>query len=159
MKYLIVLGLWTMKTAQDRATTLLIHTSCNYILLQISQQNFNEIAGHRNCDDPRNTCLKDILFFDDINCSHSFFYVIISREYLKQSILSRVLCVFHNTNTSYPLCQVDCVCFKGTVLNAEKHLQPPIVNFTAAIAGIHVDMDDFHNSYFLQRATPLEFLL
>ena len=90
----------------------------------------------------------DSLSFDDINCSHSFFYgtVIILKNchYLEQSIISSGLsfekqiwenqlqfcffkwaCLFHRTSCSN-------FCLKGALLNAEKQLQPSIVNFTSA---------------------------
>ena len=55
--------------------------------------------------------LKDNLLFDDTNSRNPSFPMVLS-FHLKQSILPRILCLFHNENWSLPLSQEDCGWFK-----------------------------------------------
>ena len=54
---------------------------------------------------------KDSLLFDDISCRNPSFPMVLPLH-LKQSILPRILCLFHNRNWSHPLSQADCGWFK-----------------------------------------------
>ena len=58
--------------------------------------------------------ISDFLLFSMVHLQPFYDTVIISREHLKRSILSRVLCLFCNNNSSHLLNQVNCDCFKST---------------------------------------------
>ena len=47
------------------------------------------------------------------NIHFSYFTFIVSQKQSKRSILSTARCLIHNTISSYPLYQVDCVCLKN----------------------------------------------
>ena len=84
------------------------------------------------CLFPKTNCTHQ-LYQKDVFTSRNFKGIVFFGGKQLQSFFFKSVRLFHRTSCSN-------FCLKGTMLNAEKHLQPSSVNFTTAIVVIHFDI-------------------